>query len=327
MHVLVNGRKVKEYSHKGMGFIESRHGTNYTIRLKNDNAFKVMAVLSVDGLDVITGKAAEKANKGYIIDGYSQTEIKGYRISDNNSAAFVFLSKGKSYVANVTGSRRNCGVIGVRVFKEKYVPTGNNITYVQPAPIYVYPQPYVYPYYPVYPWNPWYSGGYYYGSVSAAGGTSLSANINCCTTTTGNSNSLTLTSGGSYTSGAGSAMCMCSNSGDASQISGHDSGVSARASANAKEVDNASNAFDSPISYDKFDTGTGWGQKLDDKVKKEHFEKGDLLTELVTYYSTRESLIEMGLDLDQESRISHDELPQAFRTGYCQPPKQWVDKF
>ena len=93
MTVLVNGRKVREYSHKGMRFIESRHGTNYTIRLKNDNAYKVMAVLSVDGLDVVTGKAAEKSHKGYIIEGYSQTEIRGYRISDKNSAAFVFLSR------------------------------------------------------------------------------------------------------------------------------------------------------------------------------------------------------------------------------------------
>ena len=119
-------------------------------------------------------------------------------------------------------------------------------------------------------------------------------------------------------------MFMCSNS---SNLLGLTGDMKARSysppESKACLASNASNAFDSPISYDKFDTGTGWGQKLDDKVKREHFEKGDLLTELVMYYSTRDSLIEMGLDLDEDQKISHDELPQAFRSSYCQPPKDW----
>lgn len=120
-HVRVNGRSVREYSHEGLSFIESRHGTNYTIKIGNDNSYRVMVVVSVDGLDVITGKAAEKSNTGYLVDGYSSVEIKGYRISDSESAAFVFSSKGDSYVAQTTGDSRNAGVIGVRVFREKEV--------------------------------------------------------------------------------------------------------------------------------------------------------------------------------------------------------------
>jgi hypothetical protein len=119
MTVHVNGRSVKEYTHQGMSFIEARDGTNYTIKLKNNLGQRAMAVVSVDGLDVVSGKNAAETDTGYIIDAHESTEIKGYRISDNDSAAFVFTNKGKSYVQNVKGDARNCGVIGVRAFSEK----------------------------------------------------------------------------------------------------------------------------------------------------------------------------------------------------------------
>jgi hypothetical protein len=119
MTVHINGRSVKEYTHQGMSFIEARDGTNYTIKLKNNLGQRAMVVVSVDGLDVVSGKNAAETDNGYIIDAHDTLEIKGYRISDNDSAAFVFTSKGKSYVQNVKGDARNCGVIGVRAFSEK----------------------------------------------------------------------------------------------------------------------------------------------------------------------------------------------------------------
>jgi hypothetical protein len=61
MTVHVNGRSVKEYTHQGMSFIEARDGTNYTIKLKNNLGQRAMAVVSVDGLDVVSGKNAESA--------------------------------------------------------------------------------------------------------------------------------------------------------------------------------------------------------------------------------------------------------------------------
>ena len=120
VRVCVNGRPIKEYRHDGLLFIESRNGTTYSIKVTNDNGYRVMAIVSVDGLDVITGKPAEETNTGYVIDSYSSTEIKGYRISDSESAAYVFSSKGESYVASMeAGDVRNAGVIGVRVIREK----------------------------------------------------------------------------------------------------------------------------------------------------------------------------------------------------------------
>jgi hypothetical protein len=294
MSVCINGRATKEYSKDGTSFIEARHGTNYTVKLKNDNGYKVMAVLSVDGLDVVTGKPAEDSNKGYILDPYSSVEIKGYRISDKESAAFIFTSKGKSYVQQTSGDARNSGVIGVRVFGEKS----------KPQPI---SQPY-----PVSPWNPFpYSISYATGSgftqtytnYVSTGGTTTCA-TNAATYTTSN-NTL-----GCYGTNAATFTTETA-------ITSRNLGLNTRSA--------ISNTFDTPLSYKQFDTGTGWGKKLDDRVKKEYFDKGELLAEIVSYYASREALETMGIDLSDSPRVTEEEKkPQAFGSKYCQPPTGWV---
>ena len=322
MRILVNGRAFKEYAHKGQSFIEARHGSNYSVKIKNDNAHKVMAVLSVDGLDVISGKPAEDASKGYIIDAYSQVEIKGYRISDANSAAFIFSAKGKSYVATTTGTARNSGVIGVRVFREKEKPAPaptvvhhHHTTYVTP-PVYTYP------------WNPWYTGGYVIpNSVTIANpivhlsGTTTQ----CATSTTIYGSNVTATNCsnvvGTYTdTGCISTTPLQANCVTTANFASNAGGQGISSTSRGLS---AGNAFDDPISYKSFDTGTAWGKKIDDKVKKEYFERGTLLTELVVYYASKDALINMGIDLDEDPRIAEHQAPQAFGKKYCEPPKGW----
>ena len=303
MRVLVNGRPVREYTHKGMQFIESRHGSNYSIKLKNDGATKVMAVVSVDGLDVITGKPAEKTNKGYIVDAYSSTEIKGYRLSDTDSAAFVFVSKDKSYVANsAQGDKRNSGVIGIRVFEEK------------PEKVKVIEKHIHHNHYPVHPWSPYTTttitttlpAPTYYGATASWN------NVSYGSTTIGASGQSTNASTNvSYTDSPRNVL---------RGITSPDVSTTA--------VDySVKNDFDSAISADAFDTGTGWGGKQVDKVKKEYFRKGKVLGELVLYYASTEALIDMGVELSATPTIAEvkKKLPKAFGDSeYCQPPKGWV---
>lgn len=324
MRVLVNGRPVREYPHRGMTFIESRHGSNYSIKIKNDNGNRVMAVVSVDGLDVITGKPAEKTNKGYIVDAYSSTEIKGYRLSDTDSAAFVFVSKDKSYVANAAqGDKRNSGVIGIRVFEEK------------PEKVKVIEKHIHHNHYPVNPWNPypvippqpyWYSTTTYTtGGItgsSTAGGMAIGATLNSNGAVGAYNVSVSNASLGS-----GQATCASNNlsySVDGECVSKGliSPGVSARS------VDNSiKNDFDAAITTDSFDTGTGWGEKQVDKVKKEYFRKGKMVGELVLYYASTDALIDMGVDLSTTptiAEVTKKKLPSAFGDGeYCQPPKGW----
>lgn len=277
MHVQVNGRACKEYTHKGMSFIEARSGTNYTVKIKNDNPYRVMAVLSVDGLDVVTGKPAEETNTGYIIDAYSSLDVKGYRISDDNSASFIFTSKGKSYVQQAKSNATNAGVIGLRTYKEKV---------------------------------PYYSGFTITPSVwtyTTLGNNTVSSLP--CTYTVGNT---TLT-------GATTAVNNCSNYFSSTSVSN----TSLNASSGILRSMNVSSDTSKPLSHKQFDTGTGWGSKLEDKVTRVSFEKGDMLVEMSVYYASKEALVEMGVDLQNTPKIAKEPvMPKAFG-NYCTPPKGW----
>lgn len=117
--VTVHGRPVKEYVHEGKSFIEARYGTAYNIHVKNNNIGRVLVIPSVDGLNVITGKPATPTDTGYIVDKYSFIDIKGFRVSSDTSAEFVFSKKHDSYAAEKQSTTTNCGVIGAMVFAEQ----------------------------------------------------------------------------------------------------------------------------------------------------------------------------------------------------------------
>jgi hypothetical protein len=308
LRICVNGRSVKEYAQNGMQFIESRNGSSYTIKIKNDNAYRVMAIVSVDGLDVITGKAAEDSNKGYIVDAYSSTEIKGYRISDTDSAAFVFVSKDKSYVANATSDARNSGVIGIRVFEEK------------PEKVKVIEKHiHHHDYYPVYPWNPWPSYPPPYTPIwctATCTGTYRSSDGTFTTNAVNNVVGVNAT----LTSGVNNSNNRNLGATNLSAVSPSLSDLSANVLNGTLK---ACSTFDNPIKLDAFDTGTSWGDKQVDRVKKEAFRKGKSVAELVIYYASAEALTNMGIDLSDTPKISEG-MPKAFGSSqYCQPPKGW----
>ena len=55
VEVLVNGKTVRQYQHGAATYIEARAGTEYSIKIKNDTYCRKLAVITVDGLNVITG--------------------------------------------------------------------------------------------------------------------------------------------------------------------------------------------------------------------------------------------------------------------------------
>jgi hypothetical protein len=120
--IFVNGKPIRQYAHNGQTFIEARHGAEYTIKIRNNSAYRKLAVVSVDGINVINGKAAGASEAGYIINGYSSYEIKGFRVSNDQVNAFKFSTKSRSYAAKseeTKGDTSNCGVIGIKVYGEK----------------------------------------------------------------------------------------------------------------------------------------------------------------------------------------------------------------
>ncbi len=124
-----SGQWLSEYRHRRDAWIAGVPGHRYAVRLTNTSAERVLVVLSVDGVNAVTGQTAHPAQTGYVLAPYQSTEINGWRKSYEDVAQFVFTSLGDSYAAR-TGRPDNVGTIGVAVFRERSHPR----PYPMPAP-------------------------------------------------------------------------------------------------------------------------------------------------------------------------------------------------
>jgi len=115
------GRALPIYWHDGRRYVVGKPGNEYAIRVRNGRPGRILAVMSVDGVNVITGDTASSQQSGYVLSPYESTEIAGWRTSLSRTAAFYFTSLPDSYAAR-TGRPDNVGVIGVAVFRERARP-------------------------------------------------------------------------------------------------------------------------------------------------------------------------------------------------------------
>lgn len=112
------GEELRQYEHRGQLYVAGRPGARYSIRLDNQVRQRLLTVVSVDGVNVITGKTSAVTDSGYVLEAGTAHEVNGWRKSDREIAAFEFASLKNSYAAR-TGRPDNVGVIGVAVFEEK----------------------------------------------------------------------------------------------------------------------------------------------------------------------------------------------------------------
>ncbi len=132
INVLVNGTRCKQYFHNGRVFIEAKEGSEYVIEIKNNTWEKILAVVSVDGLNVIDGNPADEYGPGYVMDRYTSQKLYGFQYSQDKVASFKFGAMGATTIDPKTGevvplgyaaskkdgSEKNAGVIGVRIWDE-----------------------------------------------------------------------------------------------------------------------------------------------------------------------------------------------------------------
>ena len=105
----------------GQRFVVGTPGHEYAVRIRNLTGERVLAVTSVDGVNVISGETASPDQSGYVIDGRGSVEIAGWRTSLQRTSAFYFTDLGDSYAAR-TGRPANVGIVGVAVFREQAAP-------------------------------------------------------------------------------------------------------------------------------------------------------------------------------------------------------------
>lgn len=113
-----SGQWLPQYPHRGDYWVAGEPGHRYAVRLTNTTGQRVLVVLSVDGVNAVSGETADPRQGGYVLDPWESTEITGWRKSLDDVAQFVFTNAGDSYAAR-TGRPRNVGVIGVAVFTER----------------------------------------------------------------------------------------------------------------------------------------------------------------------------------------------------------------
>ena len=130
------GQWLPETPFRGDTWVAGTPGHRYSVRLTNTTAERVLVVLSVDGVNAVTGQTANPSQTGYVLAPWQSTEISGWRKSMDDVAQFVFTDLPDSYAAR-TGRPRNVGVVGIAVFREK-----QPVAYYEPQPV---PPPYPYP--------------------------------------------------------------------------------------------------------------------------------------------------------------------------------------
>ena len=112
------GRSLPVYWHQGRAYVVGKPGNEYQLSLRSRQGEEVLAVLSVDGVNVISGETATAQQSGYVLSPWRPLDVKGWRKDLSRTAAFYFTALPDSYAAR-TGRPDNVGAIGVALFRKK----------------------------------------------------------------------------------------------------------------------------------------------------------------------------------------------------------------
>lgn len=129
------GRQLPVHWHEGRAYVVGHPGNEYAVRVRSRSREEVLAVVSVDGVNVISGETATPQQSGYVLTPWRLLDIGGWRKNLSSTAAFYFTSLPDSYAAR-TGRPDHVGVIGVALFRKKQPPVEiGRIAPQSPAPL------------------------------------------------------------------------------------------------------------------------------------------------------------------------------------------------
>lgn len=338
VEVLVRGRPVKVFKHKGDRFIEGRKGSSFELKIINNTYDRIEVVASVDGLSVINGEECGSDSEGYVIPAKESVVIPGWKLPDNKAAQFVFEDSKSSYSSQVGKGTINVGVIGVMVFVEKEVEKHTPITIPTPYPQ-PYPQPYPVPYpVPIVPVptprpDPWFPYPWR-DRWTTAGDPTYGQGIGIISSTNTVIGSSTKSSGIlSENVGAVSASVDASDDILRGISSSSTESLSVSNSGTDTFIMSALGASVEVEVTPEFEIGTGWGDEIDHNVTIIEFERQDRHNPdemLAVFYDTRKGLEARGIEVIKTKKTRTKQLPNAFPTysngPSCKPPKRWKGK-
>jgi hypothetical protein len=113
-------RTLEIHQHEGRLYVAGEPSHQYELRVRSRAEARLLAVTSVDGVNVVSGKTAATQQSGYVLEPWGVVAIDGWRKSLDEVATFYFTRLSDSYAAR-TGRPHNVGVIGVALFRERQV--------------------------------------------------------------------------------------------------------------------------------------------------------------------------------------------------------------
>jgi len=112
------GEHLPAYTRGGERYVVGVPGHEYQLRIRNLSGARILAVGSVDGVNIVSGETASPTQSGYVLAPWSTLDVNGWRTSLSATAGFYFTQHDSSYAAR-TGRPDDVGVIGVAVFRER----------------------------------------------------------------------------------------------------------------------------------------------------------------------------------------------------------------
>ena len=120
--VQVDGRQASLYpapDGSGRYYLEARAGSRYAVALANRTGERVGVVLTVDGLNAISGEQDNGRGRMYVLDPWQSTSVQGWRSSLQEVRQFTFVDERRSYAARTGKANEKMGWIEVAVYRER----------------------------------------------------------------------------------------------------------------------------------------------------------------------------------------------------------------
>ena len=109
------GVTLSPYYYRGEYWVAGRPGARYAIEIRNHLAERVLAVTSVDGVNVLSGADAAWDQAGYVFGGGESYQITGWRKNTAEIAAFT-SPRPRIPTRSVPGGRPMSASLGLRCF-------------------------------------------------------------------------------------------------------------------------------------------------------------------------------------------------------------------
>jgi hypothetical protein len=121
----------------GRYYLEARRGGRYAVALANRTGERIGVVLTVDGLNAISGERDAGRGRMYVLDPWQRTTIRGWRTSLQEVRRFTFVDEEASYAARSGKANERMGWIEVAAYRERrpLVRRAPRPEPVRPAPI------------------------------------------------------------------------------------------------------------------------------------------------------------------------------------------------